>query len=438
MSQKSIFREKVLANKSSQERLDERIKIVSVPFWGGMLAVLFLILVAGIWGWFGRIDSKVNGVGIIMNVEDIRSVSSQASGIVKYINVLKGTYVQQNEVLGVIDQPVLELEIKQLTNKLAVLETQFNVILQAEEKESIIKKDYFKKMSETTDLTLEKLYKIQGYLKELSPMYQELREKAVSKTDFYQILQSSINAEVNVSAQNANKYKIPVEEFDSVTSKNRRIWEKLREIRLVQNELEVKRIDYVAKTLLYSPIPGIVTNVMKNPGDSVIQGENVFVIIPTSSDSMELTAYVSIKDWKRVSLNQLVYISPTVLPAQRYGYMVGLVKYIGDYPDTDQNLESTFKNKGLVKFIKAGESVVIPIKVEPIPDPTNWTGVRWTSSTPPEKMITLLGMPCSIMIVVERRQPISYVIPWMKETLFGIGTNLKLNKTTQKANSTSL
>lgn len=435
MSIKNIFRPKALARMSTPEALDERVKLLSPGIWLALLPVFILMAAAGIWGWFGRIDTKVNAAGIIMNVGSLRSITAQSNGNLKYLNVEEGTRVEQNQVLGVIDQPLLELEIRQLADKFILLEKQFSELVEEDKKNKSIRADYYGKIDDVTSSTIEKLTQIQGYIRELSDMYKYLREKGItSKETFYQMLENAINAEVNVTKQKGDKYKIPLEQFDFLYENKKMFWEKLKEIKLTQNELAVKRMTYMTNALLICPVTGVVANVMKSPGDSVAPGERVMTVFPQVFDNIHVTAFLSAREWKKVKLNQLVYVSPTDIEPQRYGYMVGLVSHMADYPDAEQTLDNIFKNKDLVQFLKRNEPVVIRVLVELIPDSGNSTGVKWTC-TPPANAKLTIGTPCNVSVVVERRPPITYVVPWLKEKLLGTGRNLPLNKTAQTPNT---
>lgn len=435
MSGKSIFRAKALSRMSAPDSLDERVRLLSPGIWVALLPVFIIMFVAGIWGWFGRIDTKVNGAGMIMNIGGLRSITAKVNGNLKYLNVEEGSRVEQNQVLGVIDQPLLELEIRQLADKFILLQGQFSELVEEDKKNKTLRADYFTKMEGVTDTTIEKLTQIQEYVQELSDIYKRLRDKGIaSKESLYQMIQNAINAEVNVTKQKGDRYKLPLEQFDFLYENKKMMWDKLKDLKLTQNELDIKRMTYVTNAILISPVSGLVANVMKSPGDSVSQGENVLTVFPQVFDAMQMTAFVPAKEWKKVKLNQMVYVSPTDVEPQRYGYMVGLVRHVAEYPDAEQTLDNIFKNKDLVQFLKRNEPLVIRILVELIPDPTNSTGIKWTC-VPPENMKLTFGSPCNVSVVVERRPPITYVVPWLKEKLLGTGRNLPLNNSRQQSST---
>ncbi len=428
MSGRNIFRKEALRSVSSPERLDERIVMLSPKLWLGLLSVLLVMVIAGIWGLFGRIDTQVQGAGILMKAGGIRAVTAKTSGIVQYLNVGVNDPVKQGQVLGVVEQPVLEMEIKQLAEKFLVLQKHFDEILEKEKENSVIRQDYFRKIRNISDTTIKKLSSIQTHLREIAGIYKGLREKGItSKVSYYQMLQNTINAEVNVTQQKGNKFKLPLEHFDFKYQQEKTIFEMLKEIKLIKNEFEIKRITYITKALLISPVTGTVIGVGKKPGDGVSPGETIFNIMNNTFDELTLDGYIPIESAKKVKRNQLVYVSPTNLEPQRYGYILGLVKEVGLYPETSQTLETSLKNNNLIEFLKSGNSAVIKVEVELLPDPESDDDLRW-SSRPPAGVSIVAGTPCNLSVVVERRPPITYVVPWLKEKLLGTGRNLILEK----------
>jgi len=430
MTKETIFREKAISSMSAPEKLDERIKLVPVRLWVGLIVVSVTILIASIWGFWGRIDSKVNGEGIFMNEGGIRAVSAHVSGSIKYINVYEGSDVEQNEVLGVLNEPILELEIFQLIDKFILLDNQFNEFMKDTKASLTIRNDYYKKIEGISSTEIERLEEIQKNLGEISNIYKSLKEKGItSKVEFYQILQNSITADVNVTEQKGSKYKIPVDNYDFLSTKNNEVREKLKEMKLTQDDLGLKRAEFIKKSIISSPVAGKVVSVLKRAGDNVLPGQDIFIIAPKSTDSLLLTAYFSIKDWKKILPNQLVYISPTELPPQDYGYMLGIVRHVGSYPATDEALEASYKNKNIAKYLKRGEDSVVPVEIELVPDSQNLTGIKWTCLPTLDRKITMAS-PCNVMVVVKQSSPASYVLPWLKKNLFGVGANLPSDKAT--------
>ena len=428
MSVKNIFRSKAFADTSPLDALDERIKLLSPKLWFALSGIFIFLVIAGVWSWFGRIDQKVSGAGMVTNLGGIRSVTAQANGTIMYLNVEEGYQIEQHQIIGVIEQPLIMLEIKDLIDKLIVLKNELVQIVEAEKKNKLLHNEYHKNIMKATDETIGKLTKIRNNLQEIALMYKNLQEKGItSKVSFYQTLQNFIMSEVNLTEQMTNKYKLPMEYFEFDFTKKMLFWDKMREIELTLNNLNMKKLEYSIKAILRSPVKGTVINIMKSSGDSVILGENIVTIVPEASKAVYLTAFVSVKDWKGIKRNQIAYVAPTNMEPQRHGYILGLVRDISHYPETDETINVALQNKDLVRFMKGDNDAVTRVTIEFIPDPENPTGFKWTC-VPPEDTTVTVGTSCNVFIVVDRQPPISYVVPWIKEVFLGTGRNLPLDK----------
>ena len=71
----SVFREKSLERISSPEDLDSYLRVANPPMWFGLLAVVFLLTGALIWGIFGSLDSTVQAVTVCKDGETLCYVS---------------------------------------------------------------------------------------------------------------------------------------------------------------------------------------------------------------------------------------------------------------------------------------------------------------------------------------------------------------------------
>lgn len=59
-----VFREKSLERIKSPENLDEYIKVANPGVWVLLLGIILILIGACIWGVFGRLESKVKGLGV--------------------------------------------------------------------------------------------------------------------------------------------------------------------------------------------------------------------------------------------------------------------------------------------------------------------------------------------------------------------------------------
>lgn len=63
----NIFREKSLKRISSPESLNDYVKVANPGVWVLLVAVIILLLGFLAWGTYGRIDSKIETIGVVQN-----------------------------------------------------------------------------------------------------------------------------------------------------------------------------------------------------------------------------------------------------------------------------------------------------------------------------------------------------------------------------------
>ena len=136
-------------------------------------------------------------------------------------------------------------------------------------------------------------------------------------------------------------------------------------------------------------------------------------------DDLTAVVFVPSHDGKRVRRGMRVMVNPSTVKAADFGSMLGIVTSVSEYPATQQGLARTVANEKLVQdLMKGGPPIQIIVKL--LPDASNHSGFRWTSSRGPNVKITS-GTLCNAHIVVEEVPPVSYVIPFLKKVLLGAG-----------------
>lgn len=63
--EKEIFRKKSLDRVNSPEDLNSYLRVTNPPIWFGLIAVIALLVGVLVWGIFGKIETKANGVIVV-------------------------------------------------------------------------------------------------------------------------------------------------------------------------------------------------------------------------------------------------------------------------------------------------------------------------------------------------------------------------------------
>ncbi len=102
---KQVFREKSVSKLSSPEQLNEYIRVANPKIWIILGAIIIILIGAGIWGIFGKIDTTIRAVGTTVNDDFICYVNAD-----DVLSIEEGMPVKINDntyrVIKVATQPV--------------------------------------------------------------------------------------------------------------------------------------------------------------------------------------------------------------------------------------------------------------------------------------------------------------------------------------------
>ena len=106
-------------------------------------------------------------------------------------------------------------------------------------------------------------------------------------------------------------------------------------------------------------------------------------------------------------------ISPSTMRVEEYGYIIGEVKSVADFPSTPEGLERTLRNSNLVATL-TGRRRPIEVVVRLGLDDKTPSGYDWSSSQgPPVQVFT--GTLCAASVEVAAKRPAEYVLPFLKQ-----------------------
>lgn len=121
---------------------------------------------------------------------------------------------------------------------------------------------------------------------------------------------------------------------------------------------------------------------------------------------------------KKVVPGMEIRIDPANIEVQRFGSLVGQVTDVSKYPVSGEGIVNLVGNSELAKaFSTQGGAIMITASLKR--DDSTPNGYKWTSKSP-EVDITA-GITTTSRVTVERRRPVSFVIPLMREWLLGEG-----------------
>lgn len=410
-----LFRKKALDRLASPDQLDQLLEITSSKGWFALGAVGFCLVMAIGWGVYGSIPTKVSGSGIIIGKGGVFEVPSLSTGQIDEILVSVGVSVETGQIIAIIDQPELTNQIKaqeerlgNMTERLEKLKGDTDVTARIE---------YLGKQRELVESSIETMTGRIGWYKEkISNQGQLLADGLITKT---QLLNTENEFDRLVEQIEAKRNEISSIELSKMDlAKNRE-----NELKLLSQQLEetTTSLDNLKLTLkmtssIKSTYSGRVVEVKVKKGSLVSTGLPVITLeLSGEGNELEAILYVSPMDGKKVKAGMTAQIAPTTVKTEEYGFMLGMVTYVSEYPTTAQQMMLMLQNKELVGTLSQGASP-IAVKASLISDPNTLSGFRWSSPLGPP-IVVQSGTMCSATMTVMEQQPITLVIPWFKKKL---------------------
>ena len=413
-----LFRKKALDKLATLDRLDERVALIAPRRWMALAALLVALGVAALWGALGRISTRVNGSGMLLEPGGFRNVVSASEGAIDALHAQEGSLVEEGEVLGSVALPLQEMELGHLRGKLELLRAELAEWNAAAESNRAQRLAFVDGLRADNAEIIGRLASLQEQVTRLAEACQDpVGRDFAALSESLRKLQDLANASVGIARQRQEDWLADVDPAGSDLGVARELWRIKRQLKDAEHELQLNTARFTARSRIVSPARGVIVHAQKSAGDNVSAGETVFLLQPSIDGPLHASAFIPAAMSKSVRAGQRVYVSPANIEPQRAGYMLGTVERVGRYPATFEQLMNVFKNRDLTRRLK-GDEVAVTLEASLIPDDGNPTGYRWTGAAP-EGVRVSAGTLCTVAVVVESRPPLSYVLPWMREKWLG-------------------
>jgi hypothetical protein len=133
---------------------------------------------------------------------------------------------------------------------------------------------------------------------------------------------------------------------------------------------------------------------------------------PQGQMDLIVVMYTAPADGKKIQPGMQVQISPSTVRREEYGFMLGEVISVGQFPATPQGMQRVLGNTELIRTLSV-EGAPIEVRVSLRLDPENASGYAWSSRPGPPIQIDS-GTLCSARVTLSEQRPISLVLPLFK------------------------
>ena len=419
MADRSVFRQDALDRLASPERLDELMQVTGPKAWIALSALGVLLVTLGAWGILGRINTRVEGQGILLG-GDVYDVVSRWAGRVETMGVSVGQEVAAGQLVAELDQPELMQAIENAQARVGDLQDEDAYLKSVAEREAEMQRVYYS----TQRADLERTIAEQENLLELVSTQLDREQQLFDEGHIpeYQLIsahEAQNSARTNLAASRAALTQLRLDELNADFTIQQRLIASEQNIHDAQRAVDQLENDLALQSRVYSAYNGRVLEVVVDQGAVVSPGQSLMRLSLAERDvgTLRAVVYVGGLEAKRVRPDMDAQVAPSTVRPEEYGYMVGRVDRVSDFPATPDGMRRVLKNDQLVAQLAAG-GTIFEVHVVLTKDSLSTSGYAWTSGRGPN--VTILdGTPATVRIVVERRRPVQVVIPALKR-LFGL------------------
>ena len=393
MEQNKLFRKAAIDKLASPEQLDLLMQVTSPKGWLAIWTVGGILLGVVLWSIIGSVPTRVDGEGILIRGASLREIKATTSGVMTDLAIRLNEILAPGQVIGAISVTGLDETIETAQSEYERAEQEYAV----------------GKLEDNATIDGHRA-NIQRNRVQLSKVDQELEVKRQS-------LEKGIITKQPVLALEREQASLRAT-ITQIEAQIRAVEQGIRRRRLNADAAKRRVAELTAtgkdSSQLKSPVTGRVIELKKKTGDSVAAGEVIAVLEPLSAQ-MQPVVYVPSTLGGRIKKGMEAQVSPSTVKREEYGYMKGMVSVVGEYPVTPDAALSVVANSALVQEL-LGNSAKIELRASLLKMEETPSGYAWSSSNGPPFQIAS-GTRVTVSVVVDRKAPITYVLPIIRSTL---------------------
>ena len=376
-----------------------------------LIAVAFMI----------RLPVTVDGQGVLMaNTEVIGyAIMPESDGRLEEYFVKVGSPVSKGQVIGRVSNPRLESEIHSaelalddLRSKLQKMQV-FHANSYDLAKGTLAQQQAESKSREAAlRQRLARLDKARDGDEELIKKgFMSQRGSDIVKTEREQVEdQIYVNKRQSIEVENS---------LVELTQRNRReIIDINLQINSQQRQLQALLARQKIESVIVSPFDGAVSELLADLHEPIVRERRIATVTPNNSvatgENLVTTAvlFVPAVQGKKITVGMKAQLLPNIFEDQEYGRIQGVVTQISPETADEDALLRVFKNQKLVRKLFDNEAPY-KVLVQVAADPRGRSGLAWTSSRGPNRLLEP-GTMVSGWVVYDQPRFLHLLLPAIK------------------------
>jgi HlyD family secretion protein len=408
-----LFRRKALEKLRSPERLDRLLSVATPVSWMALIALLLVIGAAVVWGFYGRVATKVTGTGIIIRGGGLIDVPATGNGQIVFIAVEPGDEIDEGEIVATLTDPVLTKQIEGQKAKLSELENDFARSAELIEKETEDKRTALhKKRYELNQSIAILTNRIEWLRKRIEVLEGLFKKGLVTDKILADRRLERDNTTLKVALSHKSLSDVIAAEADLERDKFQRLStarQRIEDVRRTIEELREKKREVVQ---VRSPLAAYVVATLVDVGNVVREGQAILSVRPLSA-ALHLEFYVQAFKGKRLKPGMEIQFTPSTVKREEFGYMLGKIEEVSEFPVPASAIIKVVEDRELVNtIVKRGP--VLSVKGAFDRDLQTASGFKWSSWKGGRVKIST-GTLGTAEVVVKEEPPVTLVVPAIKK-----------------------
>lgn len=409
-----IFRKVSIERLSSPEQLDQLLTVTGPRGWAALLAALLFAAVIVTWSVVGTIPSTSAGAGIIVRSGGVLNVVSRGSGLIVELTPRVGDHVRANEVVAVITQPGMAEKLKALREGLSQTKREQDRALEYRKREAQLQIEAIERQKANTTREIRELEAQAQFASEQIPVADQLYKKGlITKQQTISAREKLIAIQAQVATAKAQLTQFDAQQYSAQNQVQQAEAQMALQLGDLSRNLRTFEHEVATVQTVVTPYAGQVLELKASAGGIV--GENAPILsIQPDDNLLEALIYLPAAQAKDARIGMDVEISPSTVKREEFGFMVGKIAFVADYPATTAALMRNFQNETLISALtQAGPVTEVRASLSHAP---TTSGFQWSSvGGPPLKISS--GTLCAAQVITRRQAPITLLIPFFRDRL---------------------
>lgn len=410
-----IFRKVALERLSSPEQLDQLLQVTRPRGWLALAALGLVVAAAVAWGFTGSIPTEALGEGILIRRGGVSDLVVTGQGQVEEVRVAVGDTIEKGQVVATLRQDELMRQIDDARERLDGVVEEYRALIGYADEQKRLKRRNLAQQRASLERSVASLERDHEILSErIEAERGLLADGLITKQTLLASEQELNSVSDQIAAKRLDLAGLPLSQLEAEQQVAEQIDARERELRDLERQVADLRAKLAENANVVSPFGGRVLELVGKPGDVIDPGERI-LSLEVASEELMAVLFVPAAAGKQVRAGMGARISPSTVQREEYGFILGEVTWVSEFPATSLGMMRLLSNQELVtKLMEQGPPIQVEIALER--DPATPTGFAWSSSRGPDLAITS-GTLASGGVIVREDPPIRLVVPSVRKRL---------------------